>query len=522
MKAHQKFLNLKFIVQFFFTAITLITLYYNVILRIVTVEWSRADFDYCYLIPFVVGYLLWEKKDQFAKLPSRSSWFGLIVIFIGIFFFLLGEFGGEFLSLYLSLWFMVLGLCWIQFGWKKLKAILFPLCFILTMFPPPSFFYSRITLNMQLISTKLGTEFLHIFQVPVYREGNVIDLGFTQLQIVQACSGLRFLIPLLILSILLVYYFRESWWKRGLVLLLAFPLSILMNGLRLAALALLTIWLKDPGLAETWVHDALGWAMFVVSLGILLGVMQVLKGLPSKTMESPPSTQEAESGPNPEPDRNKRAVSAPYILALVLILGTFAFVYYRANTSDIYPKAKNLAQFPKSLGTWQGESYTMSERLLKALDLTDYYQANYRNGQGDLVQFYVAWYETQAKGESIHSPETCLRGGGWQFQKSGATQLKLSGYQESPLRVNQALLSRPGNQMLTYFWFRCRGRNLVNGYELKLYNMWDRLTKRRTDGALIRVMSKVGESEEKKEVKKRIQSFLSLSLPILDNYLPYE
>lgn len=514
-------LSSKSLILLLFSLVLLIVAYFQAINRLIVHDWSRADFDYCYLIPFVVAYLIWEKRSQFARLASRSSWLGLIPVFFGIFFFLLGEFGGEFLSLYLSLWFMILGLCWIQFGWKKLKVILFPICFILTMFPPPSFFYSRITLNMQLISTKLGIHFLHLFQVPAYREGNVIDLGFTQLQIVQACSGLRFLIPLLILSILLVYYFRESWWKRGLVLLLAFPLSILMNGLRLAALALLTIWLKDPGLAETWVHDALGWAMFVVSLGILLGVMQVLKGLPPKTMETPPSTQEAESGPNPGPDRNKRAVSAPYILALVLILGTFAFVYYRANTSDIYPKAKNLAQFPKSLGTWQGEDYPLSERLLKALDLTDYYQADYRNGQGDLVQFYVAWYETQAKGESIHSPETCLRGGGWQFQKSGATKLKISEYQASPLRANQALLSRPGEKMLTYFWFWCRGRNLVNGYELKLYNMWDRLTKRRTDGALIRVMTPIQPGKGVSQAKARIQSFLSQALPELEKYLPY-
>lgn len=500
-------------------ALLFIVAYNHIILHLVDAGWSRTDFDYCYLIPIVVLYLIWEKWPTFASRASRPSWVGLLPVLAGVFFYLLGELGGEYLSLYLSMWFMLLGLCWTYLGWHKLKEILFPLCLILTSFPPPSFFYSKITLHMQLVSTKLGVWFLHLMDVSAFREGNVIDLGFTQLQIVQACSGLRFLIPLGILSLILVYYYKERWWKRGLILVLIFPLAILMNGLRLAALSIVTLWLRDPAVAESWIHDFMGWIMFALSLGVLLCLMWVLKRLPPRSSKEDYASGGSDtSGPRAQaPSR----VAWPMIGALILMLGTHAFVQYRAATPEVVPQARDFAQFPEQLGSWHAQRYELSQRMLERLDLTDYYQATYENAHGDKVDFYVAWYDSQSKGKSIHSPETCLRGGGWQFSTSGETRLEVPGYSKSPVRVNRAVLSKPDARMLSYFWFACRGRNLINGYELKLYNFWDSLTKRRTDGALIRVMIRYDQAQDQQQAKERLRSFLAQALPVLDTYLPY-
>ena len=81
---------------------------------------------------------------------------------------------------------------------------------MLTMFPFPNFVSTRISLQLQLISSKLGIWMVHLYGMSAYREGNVIDLGFTQLQVVEACSGLRYLIPIMVLSLLLAYFFRGS------------------------------------------------------------------------------------------------------------------------------------------------------------------------------------------------------------------------------------------------------------------------------------------------------------------------
>ena len=176
-------------------AAVLVPLYYSSH-RVMIKWWGREDYNYCYLIPFIVLYLIWEKRDALKRVPAGPScWKGLFPLVVGVFLFWLGELGGEFYMLYLSSWFVVLGLCWLHLGWQKLKVILFPIAFILTMFPPPNLIYFNLSLKLKLISSRIGVWLLQLAGKTAYREGNVIDLGFTQLQVVDACSGSALPVP---------------------------------------------------------------------------------------------------------------------------------------------------------------------------------------------------------------------------------------------------------------------------------------------------------------------------------------
>lgn len=483
--------------------------YHAVIWRLVGVEWSRADFDYCYLIPPVMAWLLWERRRELAALPSRPSWSGLWAFAGAVFFLLLGELGGEFLSLYLSLWFALLGLCWSILGRRKLRIAFFPLFLLLTAFPPPNYLYSRLTLGMQLVSTWLGAEFLHLLGVPAFREGNVIDMGFTQLEVVAACSGLRFLIPLIIVGMILTYYFRASWWRRALLMGQTLPLAIVMNGLRIGVSGLLA---RNFGAAvlEGTAHDAMGWGMFTVSSLCLFGCMRLLKPSGGALMTT---------FPVPSPQASPaRPVLTPVLAGLILLVVASGYLRYREMTPDVRPRAGNLAAFPTRLDGWEGRRLTLEQRFIDELDFTDYIQIDYRNVQGRTVDFYVAWYESQSKGESIHSPETCLRGGGWNFATSGAVEVDVPGF--GPVRLNRALLEQNGQRMLAYFWFPARGRRLVNGVELKLYTMWDSLLLRRTDGALVRLITPLYPGEDAVAGETRLRGFLAQAMPLLESVLP--
>ena len=483
--------------------------YHAAIWRLVGSEWSRADFDYCYLIPPVMAYLLWERRGELAALPSRASWGGVWAFAAAVFFLLLGELGGEFLSLYLSLWFAVLGVCWSILGWRKLRVALFPLILLLTAFPPPNYLYSRLTLGMQLLSTWLGAEFLHALGIPAFREGNVIDMGFTQLEVVAACSGLRFLIPLVIVGMILTYYFRASWWRRALLMGATLPLAIVMNGLRIGISGLLA---RHFGAAvlEGAAHDAMGWTMFAVSSLCLFGCMRLLRprGGPLLAVFPRPSTQAAPGRP----------VLVPVLAGLIALVVASGYLRYRSMTPDVRPKAGDLAGFPTRFEGWEGRRLSLEQRFIDELDFTDYVQIDYRDGQGRAVDFYVAWYESQSKGESIHSPESCLRGGGWNFARSGAAEVDVPGF--GPVRLNRALLEQNGQRMLAYFWFPARGRRLVNGVELKLYTMWDSLTLRRTDGALVRLITPLYPGEDDAGGEARLRAFLAKALPVLESVLP--
>ncbi|SFM21722.1 exosortase D, VPLPA-CTERM-specific [Desulfomicrobium norvegicum] len=480
-----------------------------VIVRLVSDEWSRADFDYCYLIPFVMAYLVWERRGELAAIPSRASWAGLWAFGASVFFLLLGELGGEFLSLYISLWFAILGVCWTLLGWRKLKVILFPLALLLMAFPPPNYLYGRLTLGMQLLSTRIGVEFLHLLGLPAFREGNVIDMGFTQLEVVAACSGLRFLIPLAIVGMLLTYYFRETWWKRTLLMLFTLPLAIVMNGLRIGVSGVLAR-SYGPGILEGAAHDTMGWVMFLVSAVILLGCMKLMtaRGKPMLVVFAPVSGSPAIA----------RVSLMPLLAGLALLAATNGYLQYRAMTPDVLPTARPLSAFPVRLGEWEGVRVPMERKFIDELDFTDYVQVDFRNGGQRAVDFYVAWYDRQSKGESIHSPETCLRGGGWRFERDGAVEVAVPDYKT--VRVNRTMLEQNGRRMLSYFWFPARGRYLTNGVELKLYTMWDSLTLRRTDGALVRLITPLYPGEGEADAERRLVDFLAVALPPLERMLP--
>ncbi len=276
-------------------------------------EWSNEDFNYCYLIPVIVLYLIWEKRQELRTTPSRPTWAGFILVGIGLGLFWLGELGGEYTALFLSFWAVLVGIVWACFGFKKTRVIWFPLVFILAAFTPPDFIYFGLTLQLKLISSQLGVAMLQAYGMSAYREGNVIDLGFTQLQVVDACSGLRYLFPLLIMALLLAYFFRLRLWKCFILVLSAIPLTIFTNSVRIAMTGVLyEIW--GPAVAEDFFHGFSGWFIFMFGFAGLLVVMWVLqkifpekklsagqessRGAPCKSEAGDPMTEASGGGPH--------------------------------------------------------------------------------------------------------------------------------------------------------------------------------------------------------------------------------
>ena len=132
----------------------------------------------------------------------------------------------------------------------------------------------------------------------------------------------------------------------------------------------------------------------------------------------------------------------------------------------------------------------------------------------------MAYYESQSKGASIHSPESCLPGSGWAFDQSGTMKITgVSGNNET-LEVNRAVMQSGRNRQLTYYWFPQRGRILTNAYQLKIFTFWDALTRQRTDGALVRIITSVYENENLTDAEKRLQNFVKDVASVLEEYIP--
>jgi exosortase D (VPLPA-CTERM-specific) len=525
------FPNLHTSISFALYSILLIGIYHSS--HALMIRWWRLeDYNYCYLIPIVVLYLIWDKRYTFNQTSSMPDWFGLTPLVFGIVLFWLGELGGEYYSMYLSSWFVLFGICWMNLGWHKLKIILFPITFILTMFPPPSFIYNNLSLKLKLISSKIGVNILQFFGISAYREGNVIDLGFTQLQVVDACSGLRYLIPLIVLAILVAYFSKAALWKKIVLVLSAIPISIFVNSFRIATVGMLYP-TYGPKVAEGFFHDFSGWLIFMLSLLVLMGELALLNRLfgrskddcfnrevdtdsfsPSKTSASVNRTDYDESGVEPY-----SRLYRPHFIVSVILLGATLALAQGIEFREKVPTTKPFHLFPLQIGEWSGKKFGLEQEIVEELDFSDYITVEYVNPKQRMVSFYTAFYESQSKGESIHSPESCLPGGGWVTEQSGPYEMKHLTKNQS-MKVNRTLIRNGDNRQLVYYWFPCRGRILTNLYQLKLYTFWDALTHQRTDGALVRVLTPVYPAEKLHLAEQRLQGFVRQIVPLLNEFLP--
>jgi EpsI family protein len=535
-------------------------------------QWEKnADYSYGYLILPLVFYLLWDKREKLAQIPSRPTWKGAFFFIPGLFLFWLGELGGEYTVLYFSLWLVVVGAGLLLFGIRKILAAGFPLFLLLTMFPLPSLINSRISFQLKLVSSKLGVWMLQVYGMSAYREGNVIDLGFTQLQVVDACSGLRYLLPLIIMGLLIAYFYKDRLWKKILLVVSAVPLTILTNSLRIAMTGILyQYW--GPSVAEGFFHGFSGWFIFMFTLGVMLLEMLTLKrvfpgGKPAGIGHKAKGEREAQGlrhraqgetqaqspklraqsnpfggtnstltsdlqplTPDPKPPSSnlqpptklaiKAFLSPPqFVVATILLGATLAFsqgIEFREKVKTNKP----FSEFPLDIGQWTGRGQTMEQNFIDRLDLSNYTIVDYGNPSGQAVNFYVAYYESQRKGESIHSPATCLPGSGWVFREAGAVSVPVKGKHGQAMRVNRAFMQKGASKQLAYYWFPQRGRILTNAYQLKIFAFWDALMKQRTDGALVRLITPVYASETIKDADSRLQEFTRLVVPVLNQFIP--
>ena len=471
------------------------------------------DFDYIYLAPLILGYLIWDKRKEIKEAYKNPSLAGLGLFLLGTVLFWLGELSGEYYSQYVSFLLLIAGAIWSIWGLEVIRRLFFVFLTALFFLPFPVFIIRVTTAKLQLVSSALGVEILRLLGRSVYREGNVIDIGFHKLQVVEACSGLRYVLSLLILALLMGYLSRLRPWQRSLLFAAAIPVAVLANALRIAATAILMEQFGQE-VAEGFFHDFEGFFIFGFAFIALYAVAALLKRFSKSTAHISPADQQRQT----KRTGYHKAKAYAAISSMLVLVGTSCWAYTFVNFREAVPAIRPLDEFPLKIGNWQGQRLTLEQRFLDSLDLTDYILIDYQDGQGRPINFYVAYYATQRKGESIHSPATCLRGAGWIFRRAGTKDVRIPG--TGVIRVRSALLEKGSQRQLVYYWFQKGERVIDNVWALKWYVFWDALTRQRTDGALVRIITPVIPNEAPEEADERIRRFMKEAVPILYEFLP--
>jgi EpsI family protein len=215
-----------------------------------------------------------------------------------------------------------------------------------------------------------------------------------------------------------------------------------------------------------------------------------------------------------------RKVPASFIGAGALLVGFIVTTVALPRAAEVYPERTAFLEFPMQLGEWHGRRESMEAVFSDTLQLDDYLLADYADDSGRNVNLYVSYYNSQRKGEAVHSPRSCLPGGGWQVREFGQRDISNVSIDGQPLRVNRSLVELGDQRELVYYWFQQRGRVITNEFAVKWYLFWDAMTEHRTDGAMIRLITPVPSSSSESDADRRLTEFASRIAPDITRYVP--
>jgi exosortase D (VPLPA-CTERM-specific) len=478
--------------------------------------WHEEEYSHGFLIPLVSAWLLWSRRESLLANIGRPSWTGPALILFAVLVHIIGEYSSLFILSQTSFILVLFGIALAAGGYPLLRVAFIPIAYLIFAIPVPYFIESNLTLQLQLISSQLGVDVIRLFQIPVYLSGNIIDLGYYQLQVVDACSGLRYLYPLLSLSFLAAYLFQAPFWQRALVFLSGVPITIGMNGLRIGLVGV-TVDRWGPKAADSVLHAFEGWVIFIACAALLLAEIFVLARLSGRAFFQAFHLPVPPQKLPPQKSFGANQFTLASCLALVCVAGLA--VQFISHRPEFIPQRMRFAAFPDVIGHWQGRAGLLDVATEKSLGLNDYLLSDYTNASGRPVNFYVAYYSSQRNGYAPHSPVVCIPGGGWMI-----THLERITYHGSgtTFPLNRLIIDHGGVRQVVYYWFEERGRTLANEYWAKWYLLFDAITKNRTDGALVRLTTEIFPGETEGDADRRLLSFMNAALPKLDAYLPAE
>lgn len=215
---------------------------------------------------------------------------------------------------------------------------------------------------------------------------------------------------------------------------------------------------------------------------------------------------------------NKQSFSwVRVILAAALLAATALFLHSRTHAETLPPR-EPLSSFPLKLGNWQGVNVVIPEWALKVLGHGEFVERSFTRTQSEPpVDLYIAYFPSQRSGSTIHSPQNCLPGSGWTPMQSARMEIPRPG---GEIRLNRYVLARGMNRMLVLYWYESHGRSVASEYWAKFYLIEDSIRMNRSDGALIRVSTLVGENENLADAQRRGVGFIDDMLPQLYHFVP--
>jgi exosortase D (VPLPA-CTERM-specific) len=466
------------------------------------------------LVFFMALYLIWIKRFEIQN-HNNEPWIGvLITIFAGL-ALIIGELSAIWTIVQYGTLLMCFGLAWVMIG-KQIRKILVPFLHLFLVIPLPYMLDVMLSGKMQLISSDLGVAISRLLGVTVYQDGNIIDLGIYKLQVVEACSGLNYMYPLMTIGLMMGYMYKAPFYARAVLFLSSVPISIVMNSARIAVVAVLV---NHSGIeaAEGFMHYFEGWVIFLICIGLLLleaKLLNIALKMNNRTLAASFDYLET-NHPAVVNDVKGGVQSLPIIIGISIVILASLSTFTIKHRDEVIPERAYFSAFPLEIDGWKGRPYEFKNGENEILQLKDYLLVNYNKANTN-IDMYAGYTDSQRSGSVPHSPKACIPGGGWEIANTKIHEVKIDN--QKTIKVTRMLIAKGESKQLVYYWFHQRGRDLSNEFSMKFALLYDAIKMNRTDGAIVRYTVPVYKSEA--EADKKLADFIQSSYPLLPRFIP--
>lgn len=262
-------------------------LYRDVIAKLVHDWYVDDNYSHGFLIVPIALYFAWERRGKLREAVARPSPWGLVLVLGSMAMLLAGILGSELFLPRVSMIGTLAGVVWFLLGWNHLKILFFPISFLLLMIPIPAIIFNQVAFPLQLLASRFGEAALVICQIPVLREGNVIHLANTSLEVAEACSGIRSLVSLLTLGIVFGYFSDARLWVRWALVIGTIPIAIAANGIRVAGTGIAAHFYGEAA-AQGFFHSFSGWIIFVAAFIMMFLLYRIIVWIaPARPAQEP-------------------------------------------------------------------------------------------------------------------------------------------------------------------------------------------------------------------------------------------
>lgn len=486
--------------------------YMNVFISLVDQWWSNDMYYHAFFIPCISLYLIWARRHKLAQLHAQPNYIGgLLILGAGFLMLLLGHAGSVQLIQELSLIPTVAGVVLLIFGTRFFLVLCFPIAYLLFMIPFWEYITDRLHWPFQIFSATLGARLLQLVGIPVHQESIYIELPRIILEVAEGCSGVNYLIAVMALGIPLAYLFLDGWRRRTVLVCFAVGVAMFSNVLRVFFVGLLTYYGIGGDIHGPY-HVLQGLFVSVIGYGAIFGGLQVLarpsSGTAFEEAKRPLGSTTHQDAPI---GQNKKARFAALLVSgLMLVVGVYL---HTLSKSAPVLLMNNLGELPLRIGQWEGENAVIIDNPYSDLRADRELSRSYSNAKGQVVHFYVGYFETQTQNkELIHQRSRVF------FKNVSGAAVRVN--DEKFVEVNKVLSGEGNRRRLSLVWYDFNGRVITDPYLAKFYTSWSGLTRRQTNGAVIWVSSEITEKVSQDDAFSNASDFVQQVFPLLTDYLP--